>query len=140
MLTLNSSDITFAPAPEWTKLTKERYELYTNYLAVLPLLFPSGRAEGLKDLAKNHVEGSYKVPDDQMACFDLMYFTTSFHPAEWDHDWNPGWRFVGTHMRWNTTIYNIAKGMVNRRIGTSGMWGSTKKVSQLSNYRIPIPN
>jgi hypothetical protein len=53
-------------------------------------------------------------PDEQTACFDFLYYTGSANTFEWEKDYNPTWRFVGTHMRWNATLEERAKGYLRR--------------------------
>jgi hypothetical protein len=55
-----------------------------------------------------------ELPDDQMMCFDFMYYVSVEMTFEMWYEWSPAWRFVGTHAHWNSTIESIAEGMIRK--------------------------
>jgi hypothetical protein len=57
------------------------------------------------------------VPDDHVACFDLLYYTTTHFAFEWEREGSPAWNFVGRHVKWNKTLKAIADGYAERLLG-----------------------
>ena len=50
------------------------------------------------------------MPDEQLACFDMLYFATvSERLSEWQDPWSPMWRFVGQHIRFSDKVMTLAK-------------------------------
>ncbi|KAG1885499.1 hypothetical protein F4604DRAFT_1890272 [Suillus subluteus] len=46
--------------------------------------------------------------DDQLLCFDYLYYVGAQNAWEWESDYSPAWRFVGQHMHWNASLERLA--------------------------------
>ncbi|KIO23760.1 hypothetical protein M407DRAFT_77741, partial [Tulasnella calospora MUT 4182] len=57
------------------------------------------------------------APDENLACFDDLYFVSAVDGFEWERDVSPGWRFVGVHVRWNKWVEEVANEMLKRALG-----------------------
>ena len=65
------------------------------------------------------------IPDDDVACFDLLYYTATFVMFEWEKDWVPAWSAVGKYVRWNESLARIAEGYVERLLSGMKVSGNT---------------
>ncbi|KAG2112418.1 hypothetical protein DEU56DRAFT_201808 [Suillus clintonianus] len=103
-------DISWTQTPDWVKLTApDQRDSHASFWSLAALGFPEARNNSLG--LKNHPSPQHQVslpPDDHLLCFDYLYYVSAYHTWEWELDYSPAWRFVGQHMRWNTTIERIA--------------------------------
>ena len=54
-------------------------------------------------------------PDEQLSCFDHLYFITSSDRLfEWEASWSPAWNSVGTHLRFTNELIEITRGYLSR--------------------------
>ncbi|KAG6330421.1 hypothetical protein ID866_8669 [Astraeus odoratus] len=103
-------DISWTQAPSWVKLVEPAGN-FGSFWSFARLSFPEGREEGIRraptpsPLLKEAIP-----PDDQLLCYDFLYYVSADRPYEWARDYSPAWRFVGKHMRWNTTLEKLAEG------------------------------
>ncbi|KZO90791.1 hypothetical protein CALVIDRAFT_374971 [Calocera viscosa TUFC12733] len=105
----------------FTYLDPGRYRLdgkrrYTDLVKLAHLGYPSERQWAL---SQNLTQPSswYKMltePDDQLMCFDSLFYTTPDSPDRWSHDWDPVWNSIGQHLRWTPGIEDVAKQYLNR--------------------------
>ena len=47
-------------------------------------------------------------PDDQLLCFDTIYYTAATSPQEWWQPHAPVWNAVGRYARWNPEVTKLA--------------------------------
>ncbi|KAG8909948.1 hypothetical protein FRC00_009151 [Tulasnella sp. 408] len=57
------------------------------------------------------------APDENLGCFDDLYFVSAVDGFEWERDVSPGWRFVGVHVRWNKWVEEVAIEMLKTALG-----------------------
>jgi hypothetical protein len=109
-------DISWTRTPDWVKLTPPGIEDdHASFWSLATLGFPQARSDNLG--LPNHPSPRHKVslpPDDQLLCFDFLYFLGAQRPWEWEWDFSPAWRFVGQHMRWNASIERLADAHARR--------------------------
>ncbi|KAJ3513915.1 hypothetical protein NLJ89_g2685 [Agrocybe chaxingu] len=59
--------------------------------------------------------GKKLPPDEQLACFDFLYYVTSSREEyEWRFSWSPAWRMVATHLRFTGELMSMAEGYLRR--------------------------
>lgn len=132
---ISGSDISFAPAPPSTKLLSNGGDGFANLFSLGHLISPSESARVIKEQLLYLPASSFSIspaihsppqaqpgkplvePDDQVACFDLLYYTATYSIYEWGWDWTPTWNAVGKYVRWNETVLRIAEGYVERLLG-----------------------
>ena len=94
--------------------------------------FPWGRKQVLSNLpppdpASNHPnvssavvpshDGNLNLPDEQVVCFDTMYYMSTNVGNEWWKHWSPGWNIVGKYARWAAPIRSMARSAVAKTLG-----------------------
>ncbi|KZT38416.1 hypothetical protein SISSUDRAFT_1021527 [Sistotremastrum suecicum HHB10207 ss-3] len=138
-----SLDLSFTPIPFGHEIEKPYLHWNLHYLA--ELAFPAGRKDGIKqaqsfneNLAKimsskpnnkdaipeprkipfPNKKGEQIDPDEQVACFDFVYFTGMYKGGtEWWDESSPIWHLVGRHMHWAPLIKSLAIEYVSDRLG-----------------------
>ncbi|TDL27890.1 hypothetical protein BD410DRAFT_335189 [Rickenella mellea] len=53
-------------------------------------------------------------PDDHLTCFDFMYFVSASRGLEYEYDYSPAWRSVGTYARWHPKLLELAEHYLRR--------------------------
>jgi hypothetical protein len=54
-------------------------------------------------------------PEEQLACFDFLYYVTSGTKAfEFESKWSPAWFTVGRHLRFTESLKELSKGYLRR--------------------------
>ncbi|KAG1905317.1 uncharacterized protein F5891DRAFT_1008767 [Suillus fuscotomentosus] len=115
-------DISWTRTPDWVKLTPpDIIDDHASFWSLATLAFPQARSENLglpnRPSPQHHVS---LLPDDQLLCFDFLYFIAAQRPWEWEMDYSPAWRFVGQHMRWNATMEKLADAHARRAMNVPG--------------------
>jgi hypothetical protein len=62
-------------------------------------------------------DGGLDLPDEQVVCFDTMYFTSASVADEWWRHWSPGWNIVGKYARWAAPVRSRARSAVAKALG-----------------------
>ena len=62
-------------------------------------------------------DGNLNLPDEQLLCFDAMYFTSANVGDEWWRHWSPAWNIVGKYARWAAPIRAMARSAVAKALG-----------------------
>ncbi|KAF8078913.1 hypothetical protein FPV67DRAFT_1663582 [Lyophyllum atratum] len=113
-------DISYTKAPTWIKVIPNfEGDVHSYFWALAALAFPESRAANLVpplESPKNHV---LLPPDEQMLCYDYLYYVCANQPFEMEFDYSPAWRFVGRYLYWTPTIERLANQYVRRAIGTA---------------------
>ncbi|KAG8925142.1 hypothetical protein FRC01_010625 [Tulasnella sp. 417] len=118
-------DIIYTPAPSFAKLRPEHPpDNHVSFSGLASILRPVGRAEALAaPSAKNHtslvphLKDQFLPPDEQLACFDSLYFVASKEGFEWERRHAPAWNLVGTEPRFNPTLDELASSYLRRVFG-----------------------
>lgn len=115
-------DISWTRTPDWVKLTPPGIEDdHASFWSLAALGFPQVRSDSLG--LPNRPSPQHQVsllPDDQLLCFDFLYFIGAQRPWEWELDYSPAWRFVGQHMRWNASMERLADAHARRAMKVPG--------------------
>ncbi|KAJ8588385.1 hypothetical protein M405DRAFT_740358 [Rhizopogon salebrosus TDB-379] len=103
-------DISWTRTPDWVKLTAPGVgDNHASFWSLATLGFPETRERNLDRM--NYPSPQHQVslpPDDQLLCFDYLYYIGAQNPFEWVRDYSPAWRFVGQHMHWNASLEKLA--------------------------------
>jgi len=65
----------------------------------------------------SNVHGAVIPPDEQLACFDYLYYVCASQPFEYWYDISPAWRFVVKHFRWTKRLQSIGDSYLRRILG-----------------------
>ncbi|KIK97545.1 hypothetical protein PAXRUDRAFT_824800 [Paxillus rubicundulus Ve08.2h10] len=112
-------DISYTRAPDWVKLSPPAVEdRHGSFWSLATLAFPEQRTNSLLQPPYPSPEHQVSLPpDDQLLCYDYLYYIGAERPWEWELDYSPAWRFVGQHMRWTSTLENLADTYARRAMG-----------------------
>ncbi|KIJ97386.1 hypothetical protein K443DRAFT_681533 [Laccaria amethystina LaAM-08-1] len=119
---LLSLDISYTKAPSYVKLEPlSENGLHATFWPLASLGFPHARAEASSLAAPMPSEfGQVTLPpDDQMLCYDYLFYVGASQPFEFEFDYSPAWRFVGQYMRWAPRIEHIADKYIRRSFGVT---------------------
>nr|GAT55609.1 predicted protein [Mycena chlorophos] len=96
-------DIAYTPAPDYVRAS----DFHVGFSALTTLAWPDSRAVALADTTEAKPSlGSHHTspPDEQLLCFDFLYYVGSFHSFEIGLQYSPAWNTVGRHMHWNPSL------------------------------------
>ncbi|KAF4573193.1 hypothetical protein EYR36_007703 [Pleurotus pulmonarius] len=111
-------DISYTKTPDWTKrIPNYEHDKSSTFWSLASLAFPETRAKSLVTPLESPEHHVSLPPDEQMLCFDYLYYVCANEAFEWDKDYGPAWRYVGQHMRWTMTLQGIADDYVRATIG-----------------------
>ncbi|KAJ6472032.1 hypothetical protein C8R45DRAFT_874874 [Mycena sanguinolenta] len=111
-------DISYTVAPTWIKLFKDSpEEQHMRFTSLMALSFPEMRDRHLKTPAPSPRLKASLPPDEQLTCFDNMYWIANVEPHEFQHDYSTAWRFVGKYLHWNPRIEGLANNYLRRTFG-----------------------
>jgi len=84
---------------------------------LLPYIFPTGLVKINEKVFKVSKANISSPPDQHLACFDLLYYTSSTRKQfEWEQVWSPMWRFVGRHVQFTDRLQSLAKEYIARAL------------------------
>jgi len=111
-------DISYTKAPSWIKVIPNYvHDMHSYFWALAALAFPETRAASLVPPLESPEHHVSLPPDQQLLCYDYLYYVCANQPFEFDFDYSPAWRFVGQHMRWAPKIEKLADEYVRKAIG-----------------------
>ncbi|CAK5271135.1 unnamed protein product [Mycena citricolor] len=111
-------DISYTTAPESIKLYPGNPQSTDmRFASLMSLGFPEQRNEHLTTPVRSPLLHASLPPDEQLLCFDNLYWATNLEPHEMEHDYSTAWRFVGRHLHWNPRIEALAARYVRRTLG-----------------------
>ncbi|KAG1864729.1 hypothetical protein DFJ58DRAFT_772603 [Suillus subalutaceus] len=103
-------DVSWTRTPDWVKLSPPAIgDNHASFWSLATLAFPETRSNSLE--LTNRPSPQHQVslpPDDQLLCFDYLYYVGAQNAWEWESDYSPAWRFVGQHMHWNASLERLA--------------------------------
>ncbi|KAJ7708791.1 hypothetical protein B0H17DRAFT_1030880 [Mycena rosella] len=110
-------DVSYTAAPRWIKMDPGNDEdPHATFWNLASLAFPDTRAANLQSSALSPTQGAALPPDEQMLCYDYLYYVGASHAYEWESDYGPAWRFVGRHMHWTPKILELAERYVRETL------------------------
>ncbi|KAG2022927.1 hypothetical protein CC2G_000641 [Coprinopsis cinerea AmutBmut pab1-1] len=115
---LLSLDISYTLAPSWIKLIPNYiHDLHVTFWSLAALAFPEHRKENLGNPRESEINKVRLPPDEQLLCYDYLYYVCAHQPFEYDFDFSPAWRFVGQHLHWSSKVQDLIDQYVRRTIG-----------------------
>lgn len=93
--------------------------LWISFSSLASLGFPQGRAQALAEHPPQTAaprSGEQPVPDEQLMCFDFMYYIGAAKHDEWWAEWSPAWRLIGQHARWAPKLEQLALRHIRRAL------------------------
>ncbi|KAH8825520.1 hypothetical protein DL96DRAFT_1499772 [Flagelloscypha sp. PMI_526] len=114
-------DISYTQTPRWVRLYEQGNQNHATFWALARLGFPQGQrmAQEQAPTLPAPLSGQVIKPDSQLLCMDYLYYVCAHQAYEFDHDFSPAWRFVGTHMYWNEALLNLAALYLENTIGAT---------------------
>ncbi|KAG9076142.1 hypothetical protein FRC06_009681 [Ceratobasidium sp. 370] len=122
-------DISYTPVPATFTLSHGagQNDYVWSIWALASLGFPESRQRQL-DWQRPHVfpalsgSGQKIDPDDQLLCFDLLYYTGVAEPSpanDFFADYSPFWNLVGTHLHWKPSLLDLANQYLRRHFAVA---------------------
>ena len=111
-------DYSYTHPPAFAYYTDGMHTTFAGLIATIIPGHPHPEVKkGLPLLQKSRL-GSTLPPDEQLACFDFLYFVTSgFADYEFEKRWSPVWNLVGTHLRFTDELMELGKAYARRAFG-----------------------
>ncbi|KAH9836945.1 uncharacterized protein C8Q71DRAFT_578541 [Rhodofomes roseus] len=113
-------DISYTRAPEWVKLIPNYVHSRSAAFWQLARLAFREELERPENLVSNLPSPEHQVqlpPDEQVVCYDYLYYVVAQRDDEFEHDFAPAWRFVGAYMHWTPELQELAYAYVRRAFG-----------------------
>ncbi|TFY70546.1 hypothetical protein EVG20_g2459 [Dentipellis fragilis] len=111
----NGIDISYTSAPKSVqKFEGYEHDPHAHFWSVAALTYSEAH-----EAYKGHAQPStaHQVtldPDEQLSCFDYLYYLCATESFEYDHDFSPAWRFVVKNFRWTQRLQGLADGYLKR--------------------------
>ncbi|KAJ7156879.1 hypothetical protein C8R43DRAFT_997506 [Mycena crocata] len=109
-------DISYTPAPNWTKLVPDDADRHVSFYSLASLAFPDTNALGINDPEPSLLDWVSLTPDQHLLCFDDLSHVSARYPWEYSLDMSPAWRFVGQYMHWNPKIQHTADSHIRKAL------------------------
>ncbi|KAF8913143.1 hypothetical protein CPB84DRAFT_1812062 [Gymnopilus junonius] len=116
---LLSLDLSYTKAPTWIKIIpRYEHDQHSSFSALATLGFPEIRKEQIVEPLESPYHHIKLPPDEQVLCYDYLYYVSAHQPYEFDFDYSPAWLFVGQHMHWTPRLVSLAEEYLRRAFGT----------------------
>ncbi|KAF5368478.1 hypothetical protein D9758_002235 [Tetrapyrgos nigripes] len=114
-------DISYTKTPDWIKYRQDmEHDPHTTFWTLARFAFPETRNRNLVTPRPSPQNQVSLPPDEQMLCYDYLYYVCTQEPFEWDKDWSASWRFVAQHMHWTPSLESLADSYIRRTMGIEG--------------------
>ncbi|KAF9535682.1 hypothetical protein CPB83DRAFT_842145 [Crepidotus variabilis] len=101
-------DISYTKAPTWINVIPGyEHDQHSSFSSLATLGFPDIRKDHLVEPRESPTHMKLP-PDEQILCYDYLYYVCSNQPFEFDFDYSPAWLFVGQHMHWAPKLQALA--------------------------------
>lgn len=114
-------DVSYTRVPTSTRHSPNNArDDFIVFSKLVPYIFSHNPLRGHFDFMSPSPLGHRLPPDEQLSCFDHLYFLTSSDRLfEWEASWSPAWTLIGTHVRFNDELVEIAKGYLSRAFNSN---------------------
>ncbi|KII91730.1 hypothetical protein PLICRDRAFT_104708 [Plicaturopsis crispa FD-325 SS-3] len=110
-------DISYTRAPSYIKLEPNSpSERFSTFWSLATLSYPDKRNSHLVAPRPSPEHGVMLPPDEQMLCFDYLYYVCAFEAYEFERDYSPAWNHVMRHMHWTERLLQITDTHVRRAL------------------------
>jgi hypothetical protein len=111
-------DISYTKLPDWVKTYPGiENDPHASFWALARFGFPDTRQANLgHPLASEHLNLTVN-PDEQMLCYDYLYYVCAHQAYEYDFDYSPAWRYAMQFVHFTPTLEQLADAYVRRAIG-----------------------
>ncbi|KAF7317860.1 hypothetical protein MKEN_00873900 [Mycena kentingensis (nom. inval.)] len=110
-------DVSYTTAPRFIKVLPEHdSDPHASFWSLASLAFPETRAANLQPPTLSPIHQVALPPDEQMLCFDYLYYVGASNTYEWEADYSPAWRFAGQYMHWTEKLINLAERYVREAL------------------------
>ncbi|RXW14498.1 hypothetical protein EST38_g11356 [Candolleomyces aberdarensis] len=117
-------DMSFTRVPEFSYFVKDKNDPFTMFSALAALIVPKhgwfndGPQKGKWPPTMRPSRLKKELhPDEQLACFDMMYYVTSgVQEMEFEQRWSHTWHTVGKHLRFTEPLVDLAREYVRRAL------------------------
>jgi hypothetical protein len=111
-------DLSFTRVPDFAYFNEtDQEDFHTKFSSLAALTWPKHPHPSALNrplMAKSRF-GARLPPEDQLACFDLLYFvSTGVKRYEFENRWSPVWNTVGTHLTFTQPLVDITNGYLRR--------------------------
>jgi len=113
-------DISYTKSPAWIKLIPNyEHDNHVSFWSLASLSFPETRLLALRGTTPTPSEERhvYLPPDEQLLCYDYLYYACTNQPTEYEFDYGAAWAHVVQHLHWREELEHIAEAVVRRTIG-----------------------
>ena len=109
-------DVSFTRVPKSTRHNPDNpRDDFVIFSKLVPYIFSNSPLRDHFEFMSPSPLGHRLPPDEHLACFDHLYYTTSSNRLfEWEAPWSPVWNLIGKHVRFNNELVEIAKGYLSR--------------------------
>ncbi|KDR85480.1 hypothetical protein GALMADRAFT_53717 [Galerina marginata CBS 339.88] len=112
-------DLSYTTTPTWIKLIpRYEHDQHSTFSSLAALATPEGIAENAVEPKESEQHRVKLPPDQQVLCYDYLYYVCSHQPYEFDFDYSPAWMFVGQHMHWTSRLEKLTDEYLRRAFGT----------------------
>ncbi|KAF9041764.1 hypothetical protein BDZ89DRAFT_1060126, partial [Hymenopellis radicata] len=110
-------DISYTLAPNWIKLwANVDSDPHATFWSLARLGYSETRDVNLRPPRFSPYNVSLP-PDEQLLCYDYLYYVCAQQPYEFTWEYSPAWRFVAQHMHFTRRLERLANFYINRAIG-----------------------
>ncbi|CAK5275590.1 unnamed protein product [Mycena citricolor] len=111
-------DISYTKAPNWIKMIPDSAtDRHSTFWSIASLAFPETRNAHLVPPLPSPIRQEALSPDEDLLCYDYLYYVSAHRPFEFGFDYSPAWRFVGTHMHWTPRLEELADDYLRLALG-----------------------
>ncbi|KZT30813.1 hypothetical protein NEOLEDRAFT_1054252 [Neolentinus lepideus HHB14362 ss-1] len=106
-------DISYTRVPDEASMLGNDH---ASFWGLAALGFPDYRARHLGTPRPSKQRGVALPPDEQVLCFDILYYIGVYKTFEYYEEYSPVWRDVVRHMRWAKGLNDLAQGYIRRTL------------------------
>ncbi|KAF8529757.1 hypothetical protein BU17DRAFT_36415, partial [Hysterangium stoloniferum] len=109
-----SVDVSLTRVPDSVKLSLGPGRFIISVLSLASLGWPEVREEALRGVttSPSPIHKHTMPPDEQMLCFDNLYYVGTNAEHEWDKIWSPSWNRIGKYIDFTPVIVNLTRSYV----------------------------
>ncbi|KAF5368391.1 hypothetical protein D9758_002236 [Tetrapyrgos nigripes] len=113
-------DVSYTKTPNWVKMFPEwPHDRHSSFWTLARFAFPEDRAQNLGTPLPSPKTQVSLPPDEQLLCYDYLYYVCAQQPFEFEKSYSPAWRFVAKYMYWAPSLQAIADEYIRRTIGVN---------------------